>query len=144
MGEQLPVSTKCGAFGILLSTGPKKSRRWRKHPLKQRDSKLAPEEGLEPSTTRLTVACSTIELLWNANGRVIYKPPPAASNRFIAKFGSAGRKTCSAPPARCVGSVPHSADRAFPLGRKPATVPHKSPACRGRGRNKKACSISRR
>jgi hypothetical protein len=28
-------------------------------------SELAPEEGLEPSTTRLTAACSTIELLWN-------------------------------------------------------------------------------
>ncbi len=26
---------------------------------------MAPEEGLEPSTTRLTAACSTIELLWN-------------------------------------------------------------------------------
>ena len=28
--------------------------------------KMAPEEGLEPSTPRLTAACSTIELLWNA------------------------------------------------------------------------------
>ena len=27
---------------------------------------MAPEEGLEPSTLRLTVACSTIELLWNS------------------------------------------------------------------------------
>ena len=26
---------------------------------------MAPEEGLEPSTPRLTAACSTIELLWN-------------------------------------------------------------------------------
>src|SRR5437773_7387102 len=26
---------------------------------------LAPEVGLEPTTTRLTAACSTIELLWN-------------------------------------------------------------------------------
>ena len=25
---------------------------------------MAPEEGLEPSTPRLTAACSTIELLW--------------------------------------------------------------------------------
>ena len=29
---------------------------------------LAPEEGLEPSTSRLTAACSTIELLWNQTG----------------------------------------------------------------------------
>lgn len=26
---------------------------------------MAPEVGLEPTTTRLTAACSTIELLWN-------------------------------------------------------------------------------
>lgn len=64
--------------------------------------KMAPEEGLEPSTTRLTVACSTIELLWNANGGVIYKSPPAASNRFIANLDSAGSKTCCARPGRCV------------------------------------------
>ena len=29
---------------------------------------MAPEVGLEPTTTRLTAACSTIELLWNAEG----------------------------------------------------------------------------
>ena len=34
---------------------------------------MAPEVGLEPTTTRLTAACSTIELLWNTNGGVIYK-----------------------------------------------------------------------
>ena len=33
----------------------------------QRLKKLAPEVGLEPTTTRLTAACSTIELLWNPN-----------------------------------------------------------------------------
>jgi hypothetical protein len=31
--------------------------------------RLAPEVGLEPTTTRLTAACSTIELLWIRNGR---------------------------------------------------------------------------
>ena len=31
--------------------------------------RLAPEEGLEPSTHRLTADCSTIELLWNARRR---------------------------------------------------------------------------
>ena len=36
---------------------------------------MAPEVGLEPTTTRLTAACSTIELLWNAKGRTIYKSP---------------------------------------------------------------------
>ena len=34
-------------------------------PLCQRGTALAPEVGLEPTTTRLTVACSTIELLRN-------------------------------------------------------------------------------
>jgi hypothetical protein len=32
---------------------------------KAEETIMAPEEGLEPSTTRLTAACSTIELLWN-------------------------------------------------------------------------------
>src|SRR6266540_866828 len=40
---------------------------------------MAPEEGLEPSTPRLTAACSTIELLWNSEERVKYKPPPDPS-----------------------------------------------------------------
>lgn len=30
---------------------------------------MAPEVGLEPTTTRLTAACSTIELLWNKRPR---------------------------------------------------------------------------
>src|SRR5882757_1478367 len=92
-------------------------------PLKHKLKQLAPEEGLEPSTTRLTVACSTIELLWNANGRVLYKPPAAASNRFIAKFGSADRKTCSVPPAQFAGWDDHSSRTVFPRGHKPAAVP---------------------
>src|SRR6185503_6879440 len=29
---------------------------------------MAPEVGLEPTTPRLTAACSTIELLWNPKG----------------------------------------------------------------------------
>ena len=41
---------------------------------------LAPEVGLEPTTSRLTAARSTIELLWNAEERAIYKPGCGASN----------------------------------------------------------------
>ncbi len=37
--------------------------------VRQRLAKLAPEAGLEPATHRLTADCSTIELLWNPNGR---------------------------------------------------------------------------
>ena len=46
--------------------------------------KLAPEVGLEPTTTRLTAACSTIELLWNPEGPEIYKSTILPSNRFSA------------------------------------------------------------
>ena len=52
-------------------------------------SKLAPEAGLEPATSRLTAARSTIELLWNPNGRPIYKPLFAASNGFLMRPGNA-------------------------------------------------------
>src|SRR5208283_4719102 len=50
--------------------------------------KLAPEVGLEPTTTRLTAACSTIELLWNANGHIIYEPPRPSSISFLRIFWS--------------------------------------------------------
>jgi hypothetical protein len=50
-------------------------------------TKLAPEAGLEPATRRLTAGCSTIELLWNPNGRPIYKPLFAASNGFLMRPG---------------------------------------------------------
>src|SRR6185436_9375428 len=43
---------------------------------------MAPEVGLEPTTPRLTAACSTIELLWNSKGRAIYWPAIAASIAF--------------------------------------------------------------
>lgn len=38
---------------------------------RETEREMAPEVGLEPTTTRLTAACSTIELLWNLNGRTI-------------------------------------------------------------------------
>ena len=55
---------------------------------KLRDLKMAPEVGLEPTTTRLTAACSTIELLWNANGRAIYKWTSVSSNSFFRSVPS--------------------------------------------------------
>ena len=45
-------------------------------------TEMAPEEGLEPSTTRLTAACSTIELLWNSEERARYKSTLEASTDF--------------------------------------------------------------
>jgi hypothetical protein len=45
----------------------------------QRPGKLAPKAGLEPATRRLTADCSTIELLWNPSGQLIYKPFGGAS-----------------------------------------------------------------
>src|SRR5262245_6441714 len=43
---------------------------------------LAPKVGLEPTTTRLTAACSTIELLWNPKSDGIYKSTSGASIGF--------------------------------------------------------------
>lgn len=43
---------------------------------------MAPEVGLEPTTLRLTAACSTIELLWNSEEAGNYRRVEATSNRF--------------------------------------------------------------
>ena len=43
----------------------------------QRLARLAPEVGLEPTTPRLTAACSTIELLWNPYRLIPTRPDPA-------------------------------------------------------------------
>jgi hypothetical protein len=58
---------------------------------------MAPEVGLEPTTTRLTAACSTIELLWNTNGGVIYKPASTASISFVRLFDNDGKNKCCVP-----------------------------------------------
>ncbi len=50
---------------------------------------MAPEVGLEPTTTRLTAACSTIELLWNAKRAAIYKSCCLSSTAFPASIGFA-------------------------------------------------------
>lgn len=52
-GEQTPV-----VFGE--SRGPSRTD------ANGQGTEMAPEVGLEPTTTRLTAACSTIELLWNS------------------------------------------------------------------------------
>lgn len=44
---------------------------------------MAPEEGLEPSTTRLTAACSTIELLWNPIRKGAHSTNPRPHRQFI-------------------------------------------------------------
>ena len=49
---------------------------------------MAPEEGLEPSTHRLTADCSTIELLWNTemsrDGRRFSEGASIVSSRFVS------------------------------------------------------------
>src|ERR1039458_6133416 len=52
--------------------------------------KMAPEVGLEPTTSRLTAARSTIELLWNPKGVKVNKPAKGASNRFVKQTGAIG------------------------------------------------------
>jgi len=42
--------------------------------LRDRPEKMAPEVGLEPTTSRLTAARSTIELLWNPKGNEFTSP----------------------------------------------------------------------
>jgi hypothetical protein len=74
--------------------------------------KLAPEVGLEPTTHRLTADCSTIELLWNPNGRAIYKSNGAASNSFLencielrSRQGPDGQPLFCLRPARRLPSI---------------------------------------
>src|SRR5579859_5345355 len=43
---------------------------------------MARDVQLEPTTSRLTAARSTIELLWNPNGPAIYRRGTTGSNRF--------------------------------------------------------------
>jgi hypothetical protein len=40
----------------------------------QKQNKMAPKVGLEPTTDRLTADCSTIELLWNPKSAWTLKP----------------------------------------------------------------------
>ena len=60
---------------------------------------MAPEEGLEPSTTRLTAACSTIELLWN---------PKWTRNLLIAarRVNDFGRRRGLATPLNLIPAAP--------------------------------------
>jgi hypothetical protein len=68
--------------GIFAGTRLKTACPPLKFPRISREFKLAPEEGLEPSTSRLTAARSTIELLWNQTDaqftgrRAFVKPIP--------------------------------------------------------------------
>ena len=47
---------------------------------------MAPEVGLEPTTSRLTAARSTIELLWMPKGQTNYKRPHRSSTDFAFVF----------------------------------------------------------
>jgi hypothetical protein len=75
------TDTFTDSWGILAAS-------WSFEGCRRGTSMMAPEEGLEPSTPRLTAACSTIELLWNSEERVKYKPPPDPSTDFPGFKGS--------------------------------------------------------
>ncbi len=51
---------------------------------------MAPKVGLEPTTTRLTAACSTIELLWNSGTGNVWIACQVVK-RFSRDFASSGR-----------------------------------------------------
>ena len=65
-------------------------------------SRLAPEEGFEPPTRRLTAACSATELLRNVRGAHYEERPPSVKRRLVAS-AAIGRHCRSRPcagPAR--------------------------------------------
>ena len=66
--------------------------------VRQRLKKLAPEVGLEPTTSRLTAARSTIELLWNPKEMNVNKPANVASIGFHVKPRWQGKP--DTPPER--------------------------------------------
>ena len=105
---------------------------------------MAPEVGLEPTTSRLTAARSTIELLWNPKEMNINKPAIGASNRFVTQTGSAGNKMCSARPAGCALSSRRNSGRVAPHDHKPATAPRNNPARPPPGQNKNSPSVCSR
>ena len=47
---------------------------------------LAPEEGFEPPTLRLTIACSTIELLWNEDYHLHHTQSTTKRENLSAKY----------------------------------------------------------
>ena len=78
---------------------------------------MAPEVGLEPTTTRLTAACSTIELLWNSESGEIYRLGPLRQRIFRnAELSRTPRRTAGSlgsrdpratgPPTRRAGRFP--------------------------------------
>jgi hypothetical protein len=77
---------------------------WGNNPLDYDDPlpwAMAPEVGLEPTTHRLTADCSTIELLWNSNGRALYKWVMGASTEDLSRaLGKWGRSKCCDWPAQ--------------------------------------------
>src|SRR5882724_7109173 len=71
---------------------------------------LAPEVGLEPTTTRLTAACSTIELLWNPKRRVIYWASLIRQRIFRRAGGSLlpRHESVTSFIPKIAGAAPHS------------------------------------
>jgi len=68
MDGDTPRTGRCGSMKKLARGGKRKSKGQRpttRQNVIAVEAALAPEVGLEPTTTRLTVACSTIELLRN-------------------------------------------------------------------------------
>src|SRR5271155_2628515 len=75
----------------------------------QRLVKLAPKVGLEPTTTRLTAACSTIELLWMPHGTLNLQMLPIGVNGFSQVSATPRR----AAPGRAWRASPSSILREF-------------------------------
>src|SRR5437764_4285134 len=100
----------------------------------QRLVRLAPEVGLEPTTHRLTADCSTIELLWNPNGRPIYKSLSTPSTDDLSRSAHLESTTIWRLESR---QNPHAGkgalrSAAFPgCGLAELPTPKLAPACGG-------------
>ena len=96
--------------------------------------RLAPEVGLEPTTHRLTADCSTIELLWNPNGRPIYKSLSTPSTDDLSRSAHLESTTIWRLESR---QNPHAGkgalrSAAFPgCGLAELPTPKLAPACGG-------------
>ena len=95
---------------LYRTNGPFSGLPWERAVDGQRLAELAPKVGLEPTTTRLTAACSTIELLWMPQGTLIYKRSPPASMVFRRCFIAAERSDTESnrPPRPVTDTYIHS------------------------------------
>src|ERR1035437_548751 len=113
--------------------------------VENKDFKLAPRVGLEPTTLRLTAECSTIELPRNNTGRLFHytkptsplsinlylipAPPAADTRRFSSANLRESAKRCPDPPYP--PAPPHDAEHSKECAApRPSAPPPRCPPAR--------------